>query len=107
MLAVSRLHPLKRLDLLVEAAAELRDGALRVRIAGEGEEAPRLRERIQALGLGSRVEPLGNVSDQRLLDEYAHCRAVYFAPWNEDFGFVTQGAFRSGKAVAVAELVRE
>lgn len=53
------------------------------------------------------MELLGAVSDQRLLDEYAHCRAVYFAPWNEDLGFVTQGAFRSGKAVAVAELVRE
>src|SRR6185436_6025150 len=34
-----------------------------------------------------------------LVDHYARCRAVYFAPWNEDYGFVTLEAFRSGKAV--------
>src|SRR5712692_8206606 len=49
--AVSRLHPLKRLDLLVEAAALAKDRSLSFKIAGEGEEEPRLRERIRALGL--------------------------------------------------------
>jgi glycosyltransferase involved in cell wall biosynthesis len=97
--AVSRLHPLKRLDLLVEAAARQGRTGLGVRIAGDGEEAPRLRERIQALGLGKRVQLLGPLSEERLVEEYARCRAVYFAPWNEDYGFVTLEAFRSGKAV--------
>ena len=100
--AVSRLHPLKRLDLLVEAAALARDRSLSFKIAGEGEEEPRLRERIRALGLEARVELLGPVSDAQLLDHYARCRAVYFAPWNEDYGFVTLEAFRSGKAVLTA-----
>jgi glycosyltransferase involved in cell wall biosynthesis len=95
--AVSRLHPLKRLDLLVEAAA-LSKG-LCVKIAGQGEEEPRLRARIEALGLEQRVELLGAVDDAALVGHYARCRAVYFAPWNEDFGFVTQEAFRAGKAV--------
>jgi len=111
--AVSRLHPLKRLDLLVEAAALARDRSLSFKIAGEGEEEPRLRERISALGLEGRVELLGAVTDAQLVDHYARCRAVYFAPWNEDYGFVTLEAFRSGKAVITttdsggpAELVR-
>lgn len=97
--AVSRLHALKRLDLLVEAAALMRDRSLRIRIAGEGEERARLEERIGALGLRDRVFLLGPVSDGELIDHYARCRAVYFAPWNEDYGFVTLEAFRSGKAV--------
>jgi glycosyltransferase involved in cell wall biosynthesis len=97
--AVSRLHPLKRLDLLVEAAALVTDRTLRIKIAGEGEEAARLAERIAELGLAGRVELLGPVSDAELVDHYARCRAVYFAPWNEDYGFVTLEAFRSGKAV--------
>lgn len=112
--AVSRLHPLKRLDLLVEAAARCRDRSLRVRIAGEGEEEGRLRERIAALGLEGRVELLGPVSESELVEHYARCRAVYFAPWNEDYGFVTLEAFRSGKGVLTApdsggpaELVRD
>jgi glycosyltransferase involved in cell wall biosynthesis len=100
--AVSRLHPLKRLDLLVEAAALARDRSLSFKIAGEGEEEPRLRDRIRALGLEGRVELLGAVTDAQLVDHYARCRAVYFAPWNEDYGFVTLEAFRSGKGVVTA-----
>ncbi len=97
--AVSRLHALKRLDLLIEAVGRMKDSRLAFKIAGEGEEEPRLRARIDALGLAGRVELLGPVSDEALVDHYARCRAVYFAPWNEDFGFVTQEAFRSAKGV--------
>ena len=42
--------PLKRLDLLVEAAALMKDRSLRVKIAGEGEEEAALRERIARAG---------------------------------------------------------
>jgi glycosyltransferase involved in cell wall biosynthesis len=97
--AVSRLTALKRLGLLVEAAALTKDRTLRFVIAGQGEEETRLRERVAELGLQDRVELLGAVSDAELLDHYARCRAVFFAPWNEDYGFVTLEAFRSGKAV--------
>jgi glycosyltransferase involved in cell wall biosynthesis len=97
--AVSRLHPLKRLDLLVEAAALTRDRSLHFKIAGTGEGEPGLRERIRELGLEGRVELLGAISDSDLLDHYARCRGVFFAPWNEDYGFVTLEAFRSGKPV--------
>jgi glycosyltransferase involved in cell wall biosynthesis len=100
--AVSRLHPLKRLDLLVEAAGKAKDRSLRVKIAGDGEQAPLLRERIRALGLEGRVELLGAIDDAQLLEHYARCRAVCFAPQSEDYGFVTLEAFRSGKAVLTA-----
>ena len=112
--AVSRLHPLKRLDLLVEAAGRMQDRSLGIKIAGDGEQAPLLRERIKALGLERRVELLGAISDAELISHYAGCRAVYFAPENEDYGFVTLEAFRSRKAVLTAndsggpaELVRD
>jgi glycosyltransferase involved in cell wall biosynthesis len=97
--AVSRLTALKRLGLLVEAAALMKETSLRLCIAGRGEEEGALRARIAALGLKDRVELLGGVSDAELLDHYAACRAVAFVPWNEDYGFVTMEAFRSGKAV--------
>jgi glycosyltransferase involved in cell wall biosynthesis len=113
LFAVSRLHPLKRLRLLVEATALMKDRGLRVKIAGQGEEQPILAERIRDLGLSDRVELLGPVSEAELVDHYARCRAVVFAPWNEDYGFVTLEAFRSAKAVVTcpdsggpAELVR-
>jgi glycosyltransferase involved in cell wall biosynthesis len=102
LFAVSRLHPLKRLDLLVEAAARSQARSLRIKIAGQGEDQERLRTRIRTLGLEGRVELLGPLSEAGLLDHYARCRAVWFAPWNEDYGFVTLEAFRSGKPVITA-----
>jgi glycosyltransferase involved in cell wall biosynthesis len=112
--AVSRLTALKRLGLLVEAAALMKEPSLRIVIAGEGDEEPRLRERIAELGLEGRVELLGAIDDAQLVAHYARCRAVFFAPWNEDYGFVTLEAFRSGKAVLTthdsggpSELVRD
>ncbi|MPY88543.1 MAG: glycosyltransferase [Luteitalea sp.] len=100
--AVSRLHPLKRLDLLVDAVARMRDSSLGVKIAGDGEDRSRLEELIAHHGLEGRVELLGLVSDEALVEHYARCRAVFFAPWNEDYGFVTLEAFRSGKPVVTA-----
>ncbi len=97
--AVSRLTPLKRLDLLVEAAGLMRNDTLRVAIAGQGEEQARLQRRIDELGLADRVRLLGPIDDAALLQRYAKCRAVYFGPVNEDYGFVTLEAFRSGKPV--------
>ncbi|MBN2371787.1 MAG: glycosyltransferase [Vicinamibacteria bacterium] len=112
--AVSRLDRLKRLDLLVESAAHVKNRSLHFRIAGEGPEASHLRARIRELGLESRVELLGPISEDALLTELSRCRAVFFAPKNEDYGLVTLQAFRSAKAVLTAndsggptELVRD
>lgn len=53
---VSRLHPLKRNDVVVDAVAELGDGVLLV-IAGEGETEAELRERVRRLGVRAEIMP--------------------------------------------------
>jgi glycosyltransferase involved in cell wall biosynthesis len=50
-----------------------------------------------------RVRFLGSVSEEALVDLYARCRAVFFAPYHEDYGFITVEAFRSRKAVITCE----
>ena len=97
--AVSRLHPLKRLDLLVRALTHVESADLRAVIAGTGEEDQTLRRLASELGVADRVEFLGHVDDETLLSCYAQCRAVFFAPYKEDFGFVTLESFRSKKPV--------
>ena len=97
--AVSRLAPLKRLSLLVEALATPEAGGIRALIAGEGEEHDALARAIVAKGLSSRVTLLGRVDDSQMLDHLARCRAVCFPPYDEDYGFVTAEAFASRKAV--------
>lgn len=77
----------------------VRDTDVKCLIAGEGDEYKRLAKRIKDNDLEGRAILLGRVSDQELADYYARCRAVFFGPRNEDFGFVTIEAFRSRKCV--------
>jgi glycosyltransferase involved in cell wall biosynthesis len=112
--AVSRLTPLKRLDLLIRALAEPPARHIRAVIAGEGESRPALQELAAALHVGDRVVLLGRVPDQALLEHFAECRAVCFPTLAEDYGFVTVEAFSSRKAVVTcsdsggpAELVHD
>jgi glycosyltransferase involved in cell wall biosynthesis len=91
-LSVNRLDRAKRIDLLLEAAALTPD--VRVVVAGDGPD----RERLESLANG-RVEFVGRVSDDELADLYARCRAVYYAPVNEDYGLVPYEAFLSDKPV--------
>ena len=96
-----RLESMKRLDLLLRAVA-LSKPPLRCVIAGTGPEAGLLKRLAGELGIEGRVEFPGWVSDESLLEYYATCRAVYYAPYDEDYGFTTLEAFRSRKPVLTA-----
>jgi len=97
--AVSRLAPLKRLSLLVDALAHPLAAGIRCVIAGEGEERRTLEDAIVAKGLSPRVTLVGRIDDHELLEHLAKCRAVCFPPIAEDYGFVTAEAFASHKPV--------
>jgi glycosyltransferase involved in cell wall biosynthesis len=96
---VSRLTPLKRVDLLLAALARPEARGVRCAIAGDGEDAPRLAAMIERLGLAERVRLLGRIGDGELVEHLACCRAVCFAPLAEDYGFVTVEAFASARPV--------
>ena len=93
-----RLDRLKRLDLMIDAMKRVRGGA-RLKIAGAGPLEVELRKQIEGLGVGDRVELLGFVSADELLDLYARCRAAFYVPLNEDYGYVTVEAMLSRKPV--------
>jgi glycosyltransferase involved in cell wall biosynthesis len=97
VLSVGRLERTKRVDLLLEAAAER--PSLRFVVAGEGPERERLEELMRRLRLNGRVVFAGRVDDRELTDLYARCLAVYYAPVDEDSGLVPYEAFLSGKPV--------
>lgn len=98
---VSRLERIKRVDGLIRAMAHTRPN-VRCRIAGTGPMAPELRRLATDLGVADRIEFLGYVDDEQLIELYAHCFAVYYAPYDEDYGYVTLEAFRSYKPVLTA-----
>lgn len=101
VLGVGRLDRLKRWHLLVEAMAHTRSG-VRCKIAGTGPEREALADLVASRGVGHKVELLGWVEEEEVLDLYAGCLALFYAPYDEDFGYATVEAFASCKAVVSA-----
>jgi len=91
---VSRLLPYKRIDLTIEAFAQLK---LPLRIAGDGRDRPRLQALIDRLG-ATNVKLLGRVDDTNLSDLLRQCKAFVF-PGFEDFGIAPVRAMAYGKPV--------
>ena len=100
VLSVGRLDRAKRVDLLLEAASL--DPGLEVVVAGDGPDRPRLEALARERRLDGRARFVGRVSESALVDLYAGCLAVYYAPVDEDFGMVPFEAFLSEKPVLTA-----
>ena len=97
-----RLEGNKRPQLLVEALAHVQSGT-RLQLAGRGSLADSLRSRAAEIGVNQQLDLLGFVSDEALVEHFAHALAVVYAPLDEDYGYVTLQAFRAGKPVITAQ----
>jgi glycosyltransferase involved in cell wall biosynthesis len=100
--AYSRLAPLKRLSLTIDALATPAAAGVRCVIAGDGEERAALEARARDRGVDDRVSFVGHITDEELTTYLATCRAVVFVPKDEDYGMVTVEAFASSKPVVTA-----
>lgn len=89
-LLVGGFVPYKREDLAIEAFRQL---GLPLCIVGNGPQRTRLESRAPA-----NVSFLGQVSDSRLADLYARCKALIY-PQEEDFGLVAVEAQAAGRPV--------
>ncbi len=105
ILCVGRICSIKRIDLMLESLSKI-DEQLCLKIVGSSDE-PAINKYLKSIikkhNIEQRVEFLGRVSKEDLLDLYANCFAVYYAPFDEDYGFVTLEAIKSGKIVVTAE----
>jgi glycosyltransferase involved in cell wall biosynthesis len=97
ILSVGRLDRSKRIDLLLEAAAV--EPSLEVVVVGDGPDRGRLEQVSAQRGLDGRVTFAGRVGDSELVDLYADCLAVFYAPIDEDLGLVPYEAFLAEKPV--------
>jgi glycosyltransferase involved in cell wall biosynthesis len=89
-LAVGRLVPYKRTDVLIDACCKL---GRKLVIVGDGPERKRLEKHSP-----KNVEFLGELDDLQIRNVYAHCRALLFAA-DEDFGMVSLEAQSYGRPV--------
>jgi len=95
-LAVGRLVPYKRTDILIDACQLL---GRKLVIIGDGPELKHLQKRA-----GKNIQFVGEVDEQTLRNSYAHCRALLFAA-DEDFGMVPLEAQSYGRPVIALEKV--
>jgi glycosyltransferase involved in cell wall biosynthesis len=96
-----RLEANKRPMPLVEAIAQV-EAPTSLRLAGTGSLQTPLRQRAKSLGIANRVDLLGFVDDRDLIEHYANCSAVLYAPQDEDYGYVTLQAYLAYKPVITA-----
>jgi glycosyltransferase involved in cell wall biosynthesis len=103
VIAVGRLAPVKRFDLLLEAVEQARATVpgLRVRIVGEGPLGAELQAWIDARRAGTWATVLGHVTRGQLRDEYRRAWVVGSASLAEGWGLsLTEGAACGTPAVA-------
>ena len=101
VLTVTRLEHVKRVDLAIDAF-EKAAASVRLLVAGDGSARQELSDYIDRRGLRDRVTLLGRVDDDTLIELYSGCLAVLFAPYQEDYGYVTLESFLSRKPVITA-----
>lgn len=89
-LAVGRLIPYKRFDLVLQACKKMKRP---LRVVGDGPELGRLKKLA-----GKNTIFLGNISDEELRKEYQGAKALIF-PQLEDFGIVPLEAMACGTPV--------
>jgi len=101
LLSAGRLDATKRPELLLRALARTTGGA-RLKLTGDGPLRRDLERLAASLGIAERVDFLGFVAEDVLVELYAACRGVLYAPYDEDYGYVTVEAFLSKKPVVTA-----
>jgi glycosyltransferase involved in cell wall biosynthesis len=97
----SRLAPLKR-QLLVVRALSLTTHPVFVRFAGSVEDhhyAEEVKATAARLGVDSRIDWAGDITEADKLRAYARSTGVVFPPYDEDYGYVTLEAMLSSKPV--------
>lgn len=104
ILCVGRICAIKRVDMIIKAMPFVHN-FIKLKIVGTPDEpgiSEYLQNEIDKHHLWERVEFLGRADDPTLIDLYARALAVYYAPHNEDYGYVTLEAMASSKPVVTA-----
>ena len=98
ILCATRLEGNKRPGLFLDGLAAMGRRVPAV-LAGRGSLADDLAAQVDRLGLDGRVSLAGFVPDDDLVDLFRRATAVVYAPFDEDYGFVTLQAFLAGVPV--------
>ena len=100
-LVVGRMESVKRVELAIAAMTHV-PPPLKLIVAGDGSQRESAERAVAERGLADRVVFAGAIGGDELLALYAGALAVVYAPFDEDYGYVTLEAFLSAKPVITA-----
>ncbi|MBQ0059411.1 MAG: glycosyltransferase, partial [Lachnospiraceae bacterium] len=103
--AAGNLYKMKRMDLLINAYADVfsEDDQVVLRIAGLGWEQEHLESIIRERHLENRVSLLGRLDRHQIYDEYVNCDVFAMASEHESFGIAYREAMCVGRPVVSSE----
>ncbi|HEY6361226.1 MAG TPA: glycosyltransferase family 4 protein [Vicinamibacterales bacterium] len=101
VLVVGRIETVKRPDLAIRAMAHA-PRPTRLVVVGDGSYRAQAERMAADAGVADRVTFAGPASGDELVTLYAGALAVMYAPFDEDYGYVTLEAFLSEKPVITA-----
>jgi len=103
VLFLSRVHPKKGLELLIDSVPLLQkagvDASVSIAGTGEADYTAMLKQRVATMGLTERVAFLGLVTGAEKLSVYQAADVFVLPTSQENFGFVIPEAMACGKAV--------
>jgi glycosyltransferase involved in cell wall biosynthesis len=101
VLVVGRIENVKRVDLAIAAMVHV-PRPVKLIVAGEGSQRAAAERSVAEHGLHDRVVFTGAIGGDDLINLYAGALAVVYAPFDEDYGYVTLEAFLCAKPVITA-----
>lgn len=105
--SLGRLHPVKGLDVLIQALAHLDPAGARLVVAGPGDEAYRegLLRLARRQGVKDRVHFVGMLRGEERLDALHGAELLVLASRHENFGLAVVEALASGTPVVISDQV--
>ncbi len=95
---MGRLELNKRVHLLIELSKYL-SSKVKVYIVGKGPQEKNLKSLVEKYKLNDKIIFTGFVDEKKLLKLLSNSLAVFYAPYQEDYGYVTIEAFLAEKPV--------
>ncbi len=106
LLFVSVLRPYKKTGIIIDAMPELlkKYPKAHLQIVGDGEDYPRLKQKIKDLGLEKSVEMTGKISDEELRLRYSSSDMYVSASTNEHCPVPPFESMACGKPIVLSDL---
>ena len=96
IVTVSRLHPDKRVDELVDIFAKTKNKEWKFKIIGDGQDFDKIKKKIKKLGLEKNIKLMGNIPNNEVIKELTDSSIFVMASISEGFAIVVVEALSVG-----------